>query len=334
MPARLEDATAERTGQKYGFARYQPVRGPMPGVWCVAHDWPMPQENSSAVLEAEHLTKRYGRRNALTDCNLTIPRGRVVGLVGPNGAGKSTLLQMACGLVPPTSGTLRVLGSPPAANARHLARVGFVAQDTPVYASLSVADHLRMGARLNPSWDQALARRRIAQVGLNLAQKAGRLSGGQRAQLALTIAAAKRPELLIFDEPAAVLDPLARTGFLQNLAEFVTELGASAVLSSHLLSDVEKVCDHLVVLCGSRVQVAGPVTELLASHYRLVAPRADIDRLLSGLDVVRVENLPQHSQAVIRADAARRPPGRPEPVTLEELVLAYMAGSGEGQARR
>lgn len=294
----------------------------------------MPPDNSSPMLEAEHLTKRYGRRSALTDCSLTIPQGRVVGLVGPNGAGKSTLLQTACGLVTPTSGTLRVLGSPPAADAQHLARVGFVAQDTPVYASLSVADHLRMGARLNPSWDQALAERRVAQVGLNPSQKAGRMSGGQRAQLALTIAAAKRPELLIFDEPAAALDPLARTGFLQNLAEFVTELGASAVLSSHLLADVEKVCDHLVVLCDSRIQVAGSVTELLASHYELAAPRDDLDRLLIGRDAIHVEHRPQHSSAVIRGDATTRPPGRVAPVTLEQLVLSYMARSNGAEAQR
>jgi ABC-2 type transport system ATP-binding protein len=196
-------------------------------------------------------------------------RGHVVGLVGPNGAGKSTLLQLACGLIAPTSGTLSVLGSTSAANAAHLARVGFVAQDTPVYASFSIADHLKMGAWLNPSWDTALAERRIAEAGLDHAQKAGSLSGGQRAQLAMTIAAAKRPDLLIFDEPAAALDPLARKGFMRSLAEFVSELGASAVLSSHLLSDVEQVCDYVVVLRDSRVQVAGTVRDLLASHCRI-----------------------------------------------------------------
>jgi ABC-2 type transport system ATP-binding protein len=227
-----------------------------------------------------------------------------------------------------------VLGSPPAANARHLARIGFVAQDTPVYASLNVADHLRMGARLNPSWDEALARRRIARVGLNLAQKAGRLSGGQRAQLALTIAAAKRPELLIFDEPAAALDPLARTGFLHNLVEFVTELGATAVLSAHLLSDVEKICDHLVVLCDSRIQVAGPVNDLLTSHHRLVANRSELDQWLVGLDVIGLEQGQQRSHAIVRGDVTIRAPGRVEPVTVEELVLSYMARSNSAETRR
>ncbi|MDT0343896.1 ABC transporter ATP-binding protein [Streptomyces litchfieldiae] len=297
----------------------------------------MPNEQSPPVLQAQGLTKRYGRRTALNDVNLTIPPGRVIGLVGPNGAGKSTLLHLACGLTEPTSGWLNVLGSRPAAGAAHLARVGFVAQDTPVYGSFSVADHLRLGARLNPSWDRDLAERRIARAGLSPAQKAGRLSGGQRAQLALTIAAATRPELLIFDEPAAALDPLARQAFLENLLEFVTELGAGAVLSSHVLGDIERVCDHLVVLCASRVQIAGDIPDLLAAHHRLVAPREELDRLPGGAEVIRVreENDGRHVSALVRADAGTPSalPGSVEPVTLEELVLAYMTRAAEPAAR-
>jgi ABC-2 type transport system ATP-binding protein len=293
----------------------------------------MPHEDSEPVLHAKGLTKRYGSRAALTDCDLDIPRGRVVGLVGPNGAGKSTLLKLACGLIAPTSGTLRVLGAPPASNAAHLAKVGFVAQDTPVYASFTVAEHLRMGARLNPSWDQATAERRITQVGLDPGQRAGRLSGGQRAQLALTVAAAKRPELLILDEPAAALDPLARSGFLQNLMQFVGELGISAVLSSHLLGDVARVCDHLVVLCGSRVQIAGDVGDLLAVHHRLLAPRGAFDRLPAGVEVISMEHGSRISRAVVRA--AHLPPEAPwtvEPVDLEELVLAHLARAARTSA--
>ena len=295
----------------------------------------MPSEDSRSALSAEGLTKRYGARPALTDCDLDVPRGRVIGLVGPNGAGKSTLLQLACGLISPTSGTLRVLGSQPAANADHLARVGFVAQDTPAYAALSVADHLRMGARLNRTWDAGLAHRRIAQVGLNPAQKAGRLSGGQRAQLALTVAAAKRPELLILDEPAAALDPLARSGFLLNLMDFVAELGATAVLSSHLLADVERVCDYLIVLCDSRVQVAGDVQDLLAAHHRLVAPRGGLDRPLAGVDIIWTEHTDRHSRALVRAAG---PPSAGtatvEAVQLEDLVLGYMTRAAAGEAAR
>ncbi|GAA3481720.1 ABC transporter ATP-binding protein [Streptomyces yanii] len=286
----------------------------------------MSKEESVPVLLAEGLTKRYGRREALSGVDLNVPAGRVVGLVGPNGAGKSTLLNLACGLLEPTSGSLRVLGSRPAASAAHLARVGFVAQNTPVYPSFSVADHLRLGARLNPSWDQSLAERRITQVGLDPGQKAGRLSGGQRAQLALTIAAAKRPELLIFDEPAAALDPLARQGFLVSLLEFVAELGASAVLSSHLLGDIEQACDHLIVLCESRIQVAGEVRDLLAAHHRLVAPRGELDRLPAGVEVIRTEHHAQSSNAVVRTGLPPSEiPFRAEPVTLEELVLGYMS---------
>jgi len=274
------------------------------------------------VIQAEGLTKRYGRRPALTDCHLTVPRGRVIGLVGPNGAGKSTLLQLACGLIAPSSGALRVLGGRPGTQ---LSKVGFVAQDTPVYARLTVAEHLKLGARLNPGWDAALANRRISQLGLPPGQQAGRLSGGQRAQLALTVAAAKRPELLILDEPAAALDPLARKDFLRNLLEFVAELGASAVLSSHLLSDVERSCDHLIVLGNSRVQVAGDVRELLATHYRLTAPTTGLDRLPTGIEVIQAEHGGGQTRVIGRAHGQL--PGAPwvaERIELEELALAYL----------
>lgn len=285
----------------------------------------MTDATSPPVLHAEGLTRRYGKRVALDHCDLRLPPGRVTGLVGPNGAGKSTLLQLACGLIAPTAGSLLVLGARPAADAAHLARVGYVAQDTPVYAALTVDDHLRMGARLNPSWDAALAARRVDQVGLNRSQRAGRLSGGQRAQLALTIAAAKRPELLILDEPAAALDPLARDGFLRHLMEFVGELGAGALLSSHLLGDVARVCDHLVVLAGGRVQLAGDVTDLLAGHRRLVAPRGGLDRLPAGVEPVRREPAGPEDRLLVRVAPGAGPlPGTVEPVGLEELVLAYL----------
>ncbi|MFF7247582.1 ABC transporter ATP-binding protein [Embleya sp. NPDC008237] len=279
------------------------------------------------VLEAVKLGKRYGRHHALADVDLNVPPGRVIGLVGPNGAGKSTLLQLACGLIGPSSGTIRVLGDTPATGPAHLAKVGFVAQDTPVYAHLSVADHLRMGSRLNPGWDAALARRRLARIDLDPRQKAGRLSGGQRAQLALTVAAAKRPELLIFDEPAAALDPLARHAFLDHLMESVTELGAAAILSSHALPDVERVCDHLIVLAGSRVQLAGDVADLLAGHVRVTARRTDFAALPVGAEIIlRTDRTEYESTAVVRADRAL-PAGGPwttADLGLEELVLAHL----------
>jgi ABC-2 type transport system ATP-binding protein len=218
------------------------------------------------VIETSGLGLRYGRRWGLTGCTLAIPPGHVTGLVGPNGAGKTTLLHLIAGLLAPTTGTIMVAGGRPASTAAQLARVGFVAQDTPTYARFSVADHLRLGARLNGRWDAALASRRIAKLGLDPKQKAGRLSGGQRAQLALTLAIAKRPGLLVLDEPVASLDPLARRDFLQDLTEVSAEHGMSVVFSSHLVADVERVCDYLIVLAAARVQLAGPVADLLAAH--------------------------------------------------------------------
>ncbi len=221
---------------------------------------------TTAVLEAEGLGKRYRRRWALSDCTLTIPSERVVGLVGPNGAGKTTLLQLAVGLLTPTVGRVTVLGGRPGDGPDQLARVGFVAQDTPTYRTLSVRDHLDMGAWLNPSWDAALAADRIERLGVDPREKVGQLSGGQRAQVALTLAIAKRPELLILDEPVASLDPLARREFLDDLADVVADQHVSVVMSSHLVADLEHVCDHLVVLVASRVQLAGGINELLAEH--------------------------------------------------------------------
>jgi ABC-2 type transport system ATP-binding protein len=222
----------------------------------------------TAVLTTSELSKRYGHRLALADCTLSIPAGQIVGLVGPNGAGKTTLLHMAIGMLEPTSGTIEVLGGRPASGPAQLAKVGFVAQDAPVYAGFTVADHLRFGAHLNPGWDAALARDRIDVLGLDPRQRAGKLSGGQRAQLALTLALAKRPELLILDEPIASLDPLARSEFLRRLAEYTASRQVSVVMSSHLVSDLERICDYLIVLVASRVQLAGPVAELLAAHQQ------------------------------------------------------------------
>jgi len=219
------------------------------------------------VLRARGLTKRYGRRLALADCTLDIPAGRLTGLVGPNGAGKTTLLNLAAGLLTPTAGSIEVLGGRPGSGPTQLAKVGYVAQDTPVYGALSVADHLMLGTRLNRHWDAEFATERITQCRLDPGQRAGKLSGGQRAQLALTMAIAKRPELLILDEPVASLDPLARREFLDVLIESARLGGLSVVLSSHLVSDLERACDYLIVLANSQVRIAGDVADLLATHH-------------------------------------------------------------------
>jgi ABC-2 type transport system ATP-binding protein len=289
----------------------------------------------SDVMDACGLGKRYGRTWALRDCTLTIPEGRVTGLVGPNGAGKTTLLGLAAGLLAPTCGTISVLGQRPAAGSAQLAQVGFVAQDTPVYARMTVGDHLRLGAWLNPGWDDDLARQRIGQVGLDPKQRAGSLSGGQRVQLALTLAIAKRPGLLILDEPVASLDPLARREFLRLLMEAVAEHGLSVVLSSHLVSDLEWVCDHLIVLVASRVRVAGEVSELLASHRRLSGPRRDPRTLPAGQEVVEESHTDRQTVLLVRtSEPVLDPAWSVTPVSLEDLVLAYMSRTDDTGARR
>ncbi len=283
----------------------------------------------TAVLEAEGLGKRYGRRWALSDCTLSIPSGNVVGLVGPNGAGKSTLLNLAVGLLGPTSGTISVLGAAPANDATQLGRVGFVAQDPPTYSGLSVADHLKFGARTNPSWDNDLALNRIKRLGLDPRQKAGKLSGGQRAQLSLTLAIAKRPEFLVLDEPVASLDPLARREFLQILMETVAEHQVSVVLSSHLVADIERVCDYLIVLVSSRVQLAGELDELLSTHHRLIGPRCDLSSLPENQHVIEESHSDRQSTLLVRSDGPILDPAWTiESLSLEDIVLAYM---GQGR---
>ncbi len=289
----------------------------------------------SAVLSARRLGKRYGRKWALSDCDLDVPAGHVVGLVGPNGAGKTTLLHLAVGLLTPSAGTVEVLGNAPSDNPAQLARIGFVAQDTPTYARLTVSDHLALGAHMNPGWDADIARRRIDDIDLDPKQKAGTLSGGQRAQLALTLAVAKRPEFLILDEPLASLDPLARREFLQSLMEVVAEQGVSVVLSSHLVADLERVCDYLVVLVASRVQVAGEVDELMASHHRLTGPRHDTGSLPGSMHVIEESHTDRQSTLVARCDGPVLDPAwSVENLDLEDLVLAYMGQAGVGTRRR
>jgi ABC-2 type transport system ATP-binding protein len=280
----------------------------------------------TVAIETADLTKRYGRRAALAECTLSIPTGRIVGLVGPNGAGKTTLLHLAVGLLEPSAGSIEVLGHRPAEGPEQLARVGFVAQNTPIYTGMSVADHLRFGSWTNPNWDEALASGRIELLGLDPKQKTGSLSGGQRAQLALTLAIAKRPELLILDEPVASLDPLARREFLQALMAVVVDHGVSVVLSSHLVADLERVCDYLVVLVASRVAVAGDIDELLATHHRLSARRRDGLRLPSDWGVIEQSDTDRQSTMIVRHEEPILDPAwTVEQLDLEDLVLAYMS---------
>jgi ABC-2 type transport system ATP-binding protein len=291
----------------------------------------------TTLLETCGLGKRYGRRWALRDCTLTLPQGCVAGLVGPNGAGKTTLLQLAVGLLAPTAGSVEVLGDVVAGAPKQLAQVGFVAQDTPTYPRLSVAEHLRLGARLNPNWDCELAQDRIRELGLDSNQRADQLSGGQRAQLALTLAVAKRPKLLLLDEPVASLDPLARREFLQGLMQIAAEQGVSIVFSSHLIADLERVCDHLILLAGGRVQIAGEVDELLATHHRLIGARRAPERQPSGQQIIEASHTDRQSTLLVHNDHPINDPSwTSEEVGLEDLVLAYMrrASAGESDPQR
>ena len=280
----------------------------------------------SVALATRGLGKRYGRRWGLSSCTLQVPAGHVAGIVGPNGAGKTTLLHLAVGLIDPSAGSIAVLGEEVAATPAQLARVGFVAQETPLYPSLSVADHLRLCAALNPGWDATLAQARIVRLGLDRAQRAGTLSGGQRAQLALTLAIAKRPELLVLDEPVASLDPLARREFLQGLMEFTAEHSVTVVLSSNLVADVERVCDYLILVAEGRVQLSGEVDELLATHRRLSGPRRDPSSLPASQEVIEQAHTDRQSTLLVRTEEPVIDPAwSVEEVSLEDIVLAYMS---------
>jgi ABC-2 type transport system ATP-binding protein len=280
----------------------------------------------SAALETVGLGKRYGSFWALQDCSLEIPAGSVTALVGPNGAGKTTLLQLSVGLSEPSAGEVRVLGKSPQCDAREvLPRVGFVAQEHPLYRGFTIAEILRLGRELNPSWDDDAARARIKDLGLPLRKKVGALSGGQRAQVALTLALAKRPELLLLDEPVASLDPLARREFLQSVMQAVAETGMTVVLSSHLVADLERACDHLVILAGGRTQLAGAIEEILAAHRLLTGPRSGAAEIARLHEVVRESNTERQTTLLVRAKGhVYDAQWQLHELDLEEIVLAYL----------
>jgi ABC-type multidrug transport system ATPase subunit len=283
------------------------------------------------VLETDQLGKRYGRSWALRDCSLRLPAGRVAALVGPNGAGKSTLLHLAVGLLRPDAGAVRVFGRTPYDDIAVLSEVGFVAQDTPLYRDFTPDELFTMGAKLNRRFDTALAHRRMAQIGIPRDKPVGKLSGGQRAQVALALAMAKRPRLLLLDEPVASIDPLARREFLQALTGVVAETGTTVLLSSHILADLERTCDYLIVLHASQVKLVGDVSALLAEHQQLVGPRDGGPPSAGVAQVVRAEHTDRQSTLLVRTNAPLRDPvWKAYDVTLEDLILAYL---GDGDSR-
>jgi ABC-2 type transport system ATP-binding protein len=284
-----------------------------------------------SALAAAGLGRRYGSKWALRDCTLEIPQGTVTALVGPNGAGKTTLLQMAVGLLRPSAGELRVLGRDPEREVRELLpRVGFVAQDHPLHKGFTLAETLDLGRRLNPTWDAGLARRRIERLDLDPDQKVGKLSGGQQAQVALTLALAKRPELLLLDEPVASLDPLARREFMSTLMEAVGEGGLTVVLSSHIVADLERVCDHLVIVSQARTVLVGDIDEIVASHRLLTGPRSDPATVARVHRVIRESHTPRQTTLLVRANGhVYDAVWELHPVDLEEIVLAYLGYAPE-----
>jgi ABC-2 type transport system ATP-binding protein len=279
------------------------------------------------AIETYELSKRYRRVSALTECTVTVPEGRVSALIGPNGAGKTTLLRLLAGLASPTGGTACVLGGTPRQDPAFLAEIGYLAQEIPLYRRFTAKDHIRIGANLNPRWDGSLVRTRLEQLRIPLDQRVGSMSGGQRAQVALALTLAKRPRLLLLDEPVAALDPLARRNFLAALTSAVTEAEGSltVVLSSHLITDLERVCDHLVLLAGSRVQLCGDIDALLAEHKVLVGPRAAAGLIDRTHTVVQTVLTGQLSSQLVRLGSPDIDPAfQAEDVALEELALAYL----------
>jgi ABC-2 type transport system ATP-binding protein len=283
------------------------------------------------VIETHALGKSYGSTRALQDCTLAIPDRHVVALVGPNGAGKSTLLNLAVGLVLPTTGEVTVLGGRRAGSLAALDGIAFVAQDAPLYKNLSAADLLHETRNLNRSFDQDYAEHRLGELGIPLQRKAGKMSGGQQAQLALTLALARRPQLLLLDEPMAMLDPIARHEFMATVMTAAAEDGVSVVLSSHVLAELERVADYLVLVSHGKVQVADNVEHLLAAHRMLIGPASESERYARQWSVVHASGAASQVRLLVRYDGTANPVPlgwEARPVTLEELTLAYLRPPG------
>lgn len=278
--------------------------------------------------EAVSLTgagRRYGEYWALHDVTMDLPAGSITAVVGPNGAGKTTLLNLLVGLLPPSEGRLLVFGEEPNSGPAFLARVGFVAQDCPLYKEFTVSDLLHFGRSMNPVWDDELARGRLQAAEVPLGRKAGRLSGGQRAQVALALAVAKRPRMLLLDEPLAALDPLARRIFLKNLIESATSTGMTVILSSHLIGELARVSDHLVVIRDGQLTLSGELDELLAEHRWVAGSSDEMARLSDGVEVITDDRHERHSRMLIRGPERLLNPALTQtPVALEELVLSYL----------
>jgi ABC-2 type transport system ATP-binding protein len=296
---------------------------------------------AAAAVETLGLGKRYGRTWGLQDCSFHLPPGRIAGLVGPNGTGKSTLLRMLAGISAPTVGEMNVLGRPPGIqSADVLARIGYLDQERPLYRGFRVSEMLRFGRELNPRWDDARASRHLDDLAISPGARVGRLSGGQQAQVALTMCLAKRPELLLLDEPVAALDPLARDDLMHILLQSVVDDGATALLSSHAVADLATVCDYVIILSASRVQLAGELDDVLASHRMLIGPAGESSPVSADAAVISSVTTGRQSTMIVRTvePTVVQPSTDPaweviEP-TLEEIVLAYLRQRAPGLPQR
>jgi ABC-2 type transport system ATP-binding protein len=283
----------------------------------------------ASAVQTSGLTKRYGKVSALTDCTINIPEGRISALIGPNGAGKTTLLRLLAGLARPSAGEVTVNGLTPRQDPAFLADIGYLAQDIPLYRRLSAEDHIRAGAHLNPRWDADSARERLTSLKIPLDRAVGKLSGGQRAQVALALILAKRPRLLLLDEPVAALDPLARRNFLRILADGAAVGGLTVLLSSHLVADMERVCDHLIMVASSHIQLCGDIDDLLAEHRILTGPRKDITAIQRNHRVVQVTRTARQTTLLVRLNGPVADPAfQVSDVSLEELALGYLGEEG------
>ncbi|MFG2908051.1 ABC transporter ATP-binding protein [Kitasatospora sp. NPDC048286] len=279
------------------------------------------------ALEATGLGRKYRGGWALRDCDVTVPAGRICGVVGPNGAGKSTLLSLAAGQLKPTEGQLTVLDAP--AGAPELrARVAYVPQDKPLYPGLTVAETIRMGRELNPVWDETLAQQIIDQGELNPKVRIGSLSGGQRTRVCLALALGKLPDLLLLDEPMADLDPLARHQLMGTLMSAAAQRGTSIVLSSHILPELDGVIDHLLLVQRGRIRLAGDLEEILDGHRLLTGP-ATQGASLAAESVVEQRVSGRRAIALVRTGDPLDGEWESEQPSLEDLLLGYLRGPAD-----